>query len=426
MDYKRYRDRRNQLQKKVLASCDRSADEKSIIAIWGDFDRHCCPFQQEPSCYYFTGIREPGIVCLIKDDKHILYIPQYQKSRSHWVTEDPILHATDPSVYGFDAIVYAGDVIPGHHVTYQFSPESYAAVLHELRDAMRENFSIFCTGCSSVSSDSAQLSFAQFARQLPQLIEACDDISYEIMQLRRFKSQDELDCILHAIEITVDAHEAAVSAIVDGVDEAQVHAAAEYIMLASEARPAFPTIVASGLCATTLHYTCNDRLMKNGELVIVDMGARYNGYCADVTRTYPVGQINLEAQQLYKIVAEAHAYLGSIVGPGYYLYHDDNQDLSLYHLMIEFFKKHDLASYVRHSVGHYIGLEVHEAVARNLPLQEGDVITIEPGIYLPHKNSGIRIEDMYYITDAGAVCLTNELPYDLPGIQALSQKSLDT
>jgi Xaa-Pro aminopeptidase len=235
----------------------------------------------------------------------------------------------------------------------------------------------------------------------------------------------EIEQIYRAIEITELAHESAVGAIKNGVLEAEVQASLEYMMIASHARTSFPSIVASGKNGTVLHYNQNTGTLKDGDLVVVDIGAEFENYCADLTRTYPVsGTFNKRQKELYTIVLETQNYIASLAKPGMWLKNKDKADKSLHHLAVKFLATRGYDKYFPHGIGHFLGLDVHDVGNYDEPLHEGDVITIEPGIYIPEESIGIRIEDNYWITKDGALCLSEHLPKDVEDIEAIVQQAL--
>ena len=175
-----------------------------------------------------------------------------------------------------------------------------------------------------------------------------------------------------------------------------------------------------------LHYCHNNKQMKKGDLVVVDVGAEINYYCADITRTYPVsGTFSDRQREVYTTVLEAQEYIASLAAPGYWLCNNDNPTKSLQHLTVAFLKERGYEKYFPHGIGHFLGIDVHDVGDRSEPLKEGDVITIEPGIYIPQERLGVRIEDNYWITAKGAVCMSDELPRDSYEIEEMMKGELD-
>ena len=184
---------------------------------------------------------------------------------------------------------------------------------------------------------------------------------------------------------------------------------------------AFPSIVGSGYNATTLHYDQNVGTCDDGELVVVDIGARYGYYCGDLTRTYPANGCFTERQrEIYDLVQEAHDRAAESTRPGVTVF-------DLRKIVYDVFesssvrdsKGESLGQYFIHGLGHPLGLDAHDPGADENPLEPGMVITNEPGIYLPDEALGVQIENDFLITDDGAENLSADLPMKAEEIEAL-------
>jgi Xaa-Pro aminopeptidase len=181
-------------------------------------------------------------------------------------------------------------------------------------------------------------------------------------------------------------------------------------------RNAYAPIVASGPNAVTLHYNRNDRRMDAGELLLMDVGAECAMYAADLTRTIPVsGKFTARQRELYEIVLGAQRAAIAAAKPGMTLAREGAKSLFLVakNYMDASGKSASgkpLGDYFTHGLGHHIGLDVHDPGVPAAPLEAGNVITIEPGIYIPEEGIGIRIEDMILITETGAKVLSAGLP----------------
>ena len=128
---------------------------------------------------------------------------------------------------------------------------------------------------------------------------------------------------------------------------------------------------------------------------------------------------------MYNIVLETQEHIASLAKPGMWLKNKDKADKSLHHLAVKFLAQRGYDKYFPHGIGHFLGLDVHDVGDYNVPLHEGDVITIEPGIYIPEEGIGIRIEDNYWITKDGAICLSENLPKDADDIEGFMQQALN-
>jgi Xaa-Pro aminopeptidase len=294
----------------------------------------------------------------------------------------------------------------------------------------------------------------------------------QVMMLRGAKSPAELDLIRKAVAITVDAQREAMRAIEPGMYEFEVQSLIEYTFRRNGAdRPSFSTIVGSGPNSTTLHYNADDRLMNAGEVVVMDIGASYRGYAADVTRTVPVnGTFTADQRAIYQIVRDAQAAAERQAKPGAKaeLMSDSASavlaaGLTRVGLIESPTATYDcgtaqqpqqcpqLSLYYMHGLGHGIGLEVHDPDQFYFKgtLATGSAFTIEPGIYvrenvleiLPKsqrnealaatlrpavtkfRNIGVRIEDDYLIADQGLEWISRA-PRELNEVEALMREAL--
>lgn len=233
---------------------------------------------------------------------------------------------------------------------------------------------------------------------------------------RLIKSPHEIACLRNAIDITCRALHEAFAVIEPDAHEYVAQAAIEgtFLRLGSE-RPGFPSIVGSGPNSVTLHYDANRRQMRHGELVVMDVGAKWRGYCADVTRTVPVnGRFTTRQREVYQVVLDAQSAAAQAARPGMTLADLD----AIARAVITERGFGPGRRYFKHGVGHWIGLHVHDVGGR-LPIEPGALFTIEPGIYIAEEALGVRIEDCYLMTETGAVKLSTGVPSEADAIERL-------
>ncbi|HEY0529655.1 MAG TPA: aminopeptidase P family protein [Gemmatimonadaceae bacterium] len=222
--------------------------------------------------------------------------------------------------------------------------------------------------------------------------------------LREAKDADEVALIRHAGEIAINALRKTLSEIRAGMTELNVAGVLEHALRdeGSEEFP-FPAIVASGPRAALPHARASDRVIQSGDLLLLDFGAQYRGYCSDITRTVVVGKATDDQRAIYDIVQYANAVASKSVRAGMKGQEADG-------LARRYIEDRGFGDAFGHSLGHGLGLEVHEAprLAKSVdaPLGEGAVVTIEPGIYRPGWG-GVRIEDDVHLSPAGPVILTD-------------------
>lgn len=421
-DFVRYSQRREQLVKSLKEAYPK---QSGVILLFAGFEDNRTAFRQESSFYYLTGIKEPGVVLLIDlDGKQTLYVPHFP-ARSQWVMGDEKLVPENAAYFGLDAIEWLSDIAgSGYQFHPFFSMDSYARLLGQLKNIEGKKQAIFTLAPTNEDEYIHQrLILQRLILLMPSLQPLVHDISSLVAQQRRIKDKIEIEALYRAIATTQVAHESAAQAIDHMITEAEVQAGLEYMMTAAGGRPAFPSIVASGKSSTVLHYNLNNGTMKNGELVVVDIGAEVDYYCADLTRTYPVsGKFSKRQKEIYDMVLATQDYIASLARPGYWLFNAENQEKSLHHLAKAFLAKKGYDRYFTHGIGHFLGIDVHDVGNRAIPLQEGDVITIEPGIYIPQEAIGVRIEDNYWIVNDGVVCLSEQLPKNAEEIEQFMEQ----
>jgi Xaa-Pro aminopeptidase len=251
-----------------------------------------------------------------------------------------------------------------------------------------------------------------------------------IAPLRKIKDSWEIQQLQKAIDITgkgiMDVMETATAAMMEYELEAMLF----YRMQRSGVRNwGFAPIVASGLNAATLHYEKNNCRIEAGELILMDVGAAYNNYSADITRCFPAGATFSERQkQIYSIVLDAQKRVIEMIKPGVTLA-DLNQATTTFLAegllaigLIE--NTDDVTKYYMHNVSHFLGMDTHDLGGRMATLEPGNVITVEPGIYIPEEKLGVRIEDDVLITETGFCVLSQNIPKEINDIEEIRQAAL--
>ena len=235
-----------------------------------------------------------------------------------------------------------------------------------------------------------------------------------IRSMRAVKEPRELELMRKAIEATRRAQLAGMRAARPGMREAELKAIVEAEFRAAGARgPAFPSIVAAGGNTAVLHYPGGDNIIQAGDMVLLDIGADVGFYAADVTRTFPVdGRFTPEQRQVYDTVLRAHESAAALLRPGAYF---EDMQAAADAVMTAAGKRDSFW----HGLGHFVGLDVHDVGDLSQPLPTGSVLTIEPGIYLPERGFGVRIEDEYLVTAGGHERLSRAIPRTAAEIEAV-------
>ena len=243
------------------------------------------------------------------------------------------------------------------------------------------------------------------------------DIRLNIEDLRQIKSPGEIAFLAQAIELSVDAQLAAMRMMRPGLHEYEIAArmVEVHAMGGSEAEGYAP-IVGAGPNSTALHYDKLARKIEDGDIVVLDVGAQYAGYSADITRTLPAnGKFTPRQREIYEIVLGAQNAALAAIKPG--MDYCQRGSKSVHKIAYDYINSHgkdlhgkSLGQYFIHGLGHDIGLDVHDPGDYCKPLQPGMVVTVEPGIYIPEENLGVRIEDDILITETGYKFLSERLP----------------
>lgn len=256
-------------------------------------------------------------------------------------------------------------------------------------------------------------------------------------ELRGIKTAEEVELMQKAMDITDVTFCRLLKIIKPGILENEIEAEIFHSFISQGSTgPAYGSIIASGDRARTLHYVSNNDVCKDGELVLMDFGAEYGGYCADLTRTVPVnGKFSKRQKEVYNSCLHLHNYAKSILKPGISIieYTDKvGEEATKQFVKIGLITKADVKNedpenrayrkYLYHGISHHLGIDVHDLGTRTEPAKAGMVFTIEPGIYIEEEQMGIRIENNYWITKNGNKDLMKNIPITVEEIEALMKK----
>ncbi|MFN0081273.1 MAG: aminopeptidase P N-terminal domain-containing protein [Ferruginibacter sp.] len=255
-----------------------------------------------------------------------------------------------------------------------------------------------------------------------------------LKELRSIKSAEEVEVIQKAIDITDITFRKLLQFIEPGVMEYEIHAEIIHSFLMQRATgEAYGSIIASGDNARVLHYVENSRECKDGDLILMDFGAEYGNYAADLTRTVPVnGKFTKRQKTVYNACLHLHKYAASILKPGIsivdYTEKIGDQATEVFQ-KIGLLKKSDIKNenphdrayrkYLYHGISHHLGIDVHDLGTRTEPIKAGMVFTIEPGIYIEEEQMGIRIENNFWIIKNGNKDLMKNIPIEVEEIEAM-------
>lgn len=255
-----------------------------------------------------------------------------------------------------------------------------------------------------------------------------------LKELRAVKTALEVEVMQKAMDITDNTFRRLLKFIKPGVMEYEIEAEIVHSFLSQRATgQAYGSIIASGDSARILHYVENNKECKDGELILMDFGAEYGGYCADLTRTVPVnGKFGRRQKTVYNACLHLHQYAASILKPGISIVDYTEKvgdEATVVFQKIGLLRKSDIKNedpdnrayrkYLYHGISHHLGIDVHDLGTRTEPIKAGMVFTIEPGIYIEEEKMGVRIENNFWITRNGNKDLMKNIPITAEDIESL-------
>jgi Xaa-Pro aminopeptidase len=396
-----------------------AAQVDSPILLWGFTGREessqAYIFAQEENFYYLTGHNEEeaGLIILPMQKnastsassgipQEILFLPPKNSSQEKW--NGLRMSPSDPGIEsrtGFVSVKPFSEMRATLEKLVKLYPSIYTILPYEKE-------------IGGYPHEKSVVDWIQMAAPQAKL----RDIRSNIEILRQIKSPGEIAFLTQAIELSLDAHLAAMRMMRPGLHEYQIAAkmVEVHAMGGSEAEGYAP-IVGAGPNSTALHYDKLSRTIEDGDIVVLDVGAQYSGYSADITRTLPAnGRFTPRQREIYEIVLSAQNAVLAALKPGMdYCRHSGSR--SLQKIAYDYINSHgkdlhgkSLGQYYIHGLGHNIGLNVHDPGEACKPLEPGMVVTVEPGIYIPEENLGVRIEDDILITETGYKFLSERLP----------------
>lgn len=377
-------------------------------------ERH--PFDVDRSFFYYTGLDNENLVLMFvktaRMNQTILFIEPFDPVQAKWVG-GKILADEAREISGIKDVRYVDSL-----------KDTIAMYINHYG---KLNQFTLCGELSKQEYDQpwpvADL-FNEIRRYNPDV--QIRNIAANTTRMRLVKDADEIEKMRKAISVTNAGIKAMMQASRDYIWENELEAYFDFVLKSEQTEHAFHTICAGGKNATVLHYGKNNQQTKPGDLVLVDLGAAYKYYNADISRTFPVsGKFTDRQREIYEIVLRANKMVMEVVRPGM-----TTRDLN--NKVIEFYEQElpkigllqdgkTVRDYYWHGVSHHLGLETHDVSLFDEPLQPGNVITDEPGLYLEDEGIGVRIEDDIMITEDGCICLSENIMKEVDEIEAFMQ-----
>ena len=393
-------------------------EEGSVVLLYSGVapvksnDQEMSPFSVNRNFYYMTGIDTANVwLIMVKDARGVfetLFIDEPDEFTIKWngkmLTRE---EASESSGLKADRVRYMQDL------------ESYTA------SALYQGVEDVYFSFDRMNMKAAPTRAEEYARTIREKFPMAriKNAAKLIFSLRSIKTPEEIDCIRRADDVTIEALKHMLRTARPGEYEYQWQADYEYYVARSGLRHGFETIAAAGENAVMLHYSDNNCVARDGDLLLVDLGAEYKYYSADVSRTFPInGKFTDRQKELFTIVKEAMAVAKEKMRPGVAT-KESNQ------AVLDFYKKalctaklitddSDVSKYYYHGVSHSLGLDTHDPCDRK-EYEPGMVVTCEPGLYVAEEGIGIRLENDVLVTEGAAEDLTGERLLDIREIEEL-------
>ena len=383
-------------------------------------------FRQNSDLFYLTGVdQEESILVLCPDFpeekyREVLFLRETNEQIALWeghkLTKDEARDLT-----GIRTILWTGEFKKIFHTMMVMG--NVENVFLNTNDHYR----------ADVTVDSRDQRFIEWCQKKYPL-HKYERLAPIMHKLRSIKSKEEIALMQTACDITEKAFRRVLAFVKPGVKEFEIEAEYAHEFLRSGSRGfAYEPIIASGANSCVLHYIVNDQECRDGEVLLLDVGAEYANYNADLTRTIPVnGRYSQRQKEVYKAVLRIHKAAIEMIRPGvmYYDYHKEIQKLTESELIkLKLLDKGDVAKqnaekplflkYFAHGTSHMLGLDVHDVGNMYHKMVPGMVWTVEPGIYIREENIGVRIENNVLITNDGVIDLMKNIPIEVEEIEDL-------
>ena len=375
------------------------------------------PFEVNRNFYYLTGIdQDDSSLILVNSEgerREFLFVSPFDPIKEKWYGRKMTLQE-------------ASDASGVHNVLLN---SSLSAKVDSALNKKFEEFGSLGTVYLDLESDLKIADLMTTANYKDVLAATYQGLAIEnaypfITRLRMVKSKNEIDELREAIKTTELGIRSVMALAHPGVQEYEL--ADEFLKVINDDSGyqgvSFPTIMASGIHAACLHYPTPFDAVKKGDLILMDLGSRHSYYCADITRTVPAdGKFSDFQKTVYSIVLGCNKAVASYAKPGLKI--KDLQAFAIEYLSAECLSKgliankDDIARYYFHGISHHIGLDTHDPGDRDLPLEPGNVISDEPGLYMADKGLGVRIEDDLLITEDGAEILSKSIIKEISDIE---------
>lgn len=359
------------------------------------------PFLQEASFFWLTGITEPGWKLIVESSRRHTTLVRPQRSEIDIIFNGQSDDGEIKRVSGINQIISHDEFEPTLRRLSQSHP-----MVRTIIDETQYDFTPNPAGRDLVAT-------------LRRIFSSVQDCSLAIHKLRAIKQPDEIKKMQRAIDLTAKAFGEVRQLLETQKSEAEVEAEFSYRFRRASATHAYAPIVASGRNACTLHYESNNAKINSRSMVLIDIGARVDGYSADITRTYCVNPTTRQ-REVHAAVERAEKAIIDLIKPGLpvseYALESDRimkRALQSIGLLDDLNDETTFRKYFPHAISHGLGVDTHDSLGKPRTLEPGMVLTVEPGIYIPEEKIGVRIEDDILVTENGHRNLSKKLPTSL-------------
>lgn len=367
-------------------------------------------FHQDSNFFYLTGLDEPNLVLVIDKDRDYIIGPELNE---RW----RIFHGeTDLEKYSASSGV--DETLPAQ------------AGWQKLAKRLKKSKHVATIVPTKAFDDRFLVYTNPAKRRLVALMKKYNsdlkfvDVYKHLAELRTVKQPEEIEAIQDTIDQTLEVQKIIGKKIGKYKNESELSAEIDYLFAGSNLKASFRQIIAGGKNAVTLHYSKNDAPIRPGEILLIDMGAIKSGYCSDITRAVNPKPTKRQLE-VYEAVLQVQEFALKMLRPGLQL---ASYEAAVEHYMGEKLRElglirtidtESVRKYYPHNTSHFLGIDVHDVGDFSKPLPENAVLTVEPGIYIPEENIGIRIEDDVVLTEDGNRVLSYRLSRELSSLTIL-------
>ena len=361
-------------------------------------------FLQESNFFYLTGINEPDCLLMMSSKSEWLLIPKQDQFASLWEGQ-----LTPEEAKKKSEIEHVIDVEEGWSLLGRYIPNRVKRVF-----LLQPEPTIISGGIYTNPSQRDLLNHLQADFPLVSYV----DVRPHLSEQRIIKQKPELTAIRRAVDVTLNTMNEVFKDLKSGRFEYELSAQLTYGFKKHGAQgDAYESIVAGGERACVIHYSKKDQTLQKNNFVLIDAGARFDNYAADISRTYLVeGKVSTRQQEILDAVDEVHTFALNYLKPGVrFDQYEEAVEAEMGRVLknlklINDVSRDSIRNYYPHATSHFLGLEVHDVGDRSAEFREGMVLTVEPGIYIPEESIGVRFEDNILITATGIENLSKELP----------------